>query len=94
MEWKSIMNGRSKVIIIIISGGFGDRRGAQARGTSFLLIKGGELPRFLTGRVSSLQSPCAQDRRHFVFLSRRQTDRCRQDIARLDTEELRPFAIG
>ena len=49
---------------------------------------------FQRDRVGSLQSRCAQNRRHFVFLSGSQSDGCIQDIARLDTEELCPFAVA
>ena len=45
------------------------------------------------GRLGSLRFRYAQNRRHFVFLAGRQSDGCGQDVARLDTEELSPFAI-
>ena len=44
--------------------------------------------------LSIVQFCCAQNRRHCVFLPGCQIDGCGQDIARLDTEELRPFAIA
>src|SRR4030095_2938860 len=45
-------------------------------------------------RAVSLQFRRAQCRRQVVFLSGRQTDGGAQYIARLDTEELRPFAVS